>query len=214
MTHLFQEIFNIPEKGYPSGGTASARTHILSECLNRAHEFKQAKKRHRPAPMPLMWTHILSYKPIRRGEKSRKGKYFSPRAYRRGRWDTKNPRREDSWTRMRMVRSRCGWRGEAFLGSLGRTQENPRVSVGKEESGESRSASRPGVRKLIGLGYRAGAPGGAAGRGCRVGSPTLERKSDEPSWRDRCATRARVRTSNKYQAGRQASLRRVAVRRP
>ncbi len=50
-------------KGYPPGATTVARTHILSECLNRAHEFKQAKKRHRPAPMPLMRTHILSYKP-------------------------------------------------------------------------------------------------------------------------------------------------------
>ena len=50
-------------KGYPPGATTVARTRILSECLNGAHEFKQAKKRHRPAPMPLMWTHILSYKP-------------------------------------------------------------------------------------------------------------------------------------------------------
>ncbi len=57
------ERFNVSEKGYPPGATTVARTHILSECLNRAHEFKQAKKRHRPAPMPLMWTHILSYKP-------------------------------------------------------------------------------------------------------------------------------------------------------
>ncbi|WP_296131892.1 hypothetical protein, partial [uncultured Senegalimassilia sp.] len=30
--------------------------------------FKQAKKRHRPAPMPLMRTHILSYKPNRGAE--------------------------------------------------------------------------------------------------------------------------------------------------
>ena len=63
------ERFNVSEKGYPPGATTVARTHILSECLNRAHEFKQAKKRHRPTPMPLMWTHILSYKPKLFGER-------------------------------------------------------------------------------------------------------------------------------------------------
>ena len=71
------ERFNVSEKGYPPGATTVARTHILSECLNRAHEFKQAKKRHRPAPMPLMRTHILSYKPM--FMKRRDGSEYYPR---------------------------------------------------------------------------------------------------------------------------------------
>lgn len=39
------------------------RTHILSERLKAGTEFKRLKKGHRPAPMPLKQTHILSYKP-------------------------------------------------------------------------------------------------------------------------------------------------------
>ena len=35
----------------------------MSECLNRADEFKRTKKGHRPASMPLNETHFLSYKP-------------------------------------------------------------------------------------------------------------------------------------------------------
>ena len=35
----------------------------LSERLKAGTEFKRLKKGHRPAPMPLKQTHILSYKP-------------------------------------------------------------------------------------------------------------------------------------------------------
>ncbi|WP_368238117.1 hypothetical protein, partial [Collinsella aerofaciens] len=50
-------------KGYLPAGTMGNRTHILSERLKAATEFKRLKKGHRPAPMPPTWTHILSYKP-------------------------------------------------------------------------------------------------------------------------------------------------------
>ena len=56
-------VFNGSGKGYLPAGTIGNRTHILSERLKAGTEFKRLKKGHRPAPMPLKQTHILSYKP-------------------------------------------------------------------------------------------------------------------------------------------------------
>lgn len=56
-------VFNGSGKGYLPAGTIGNQTHILSERLKAGTEFKRLKKGHRPAPMPLKWTHILSYKP-------------------------------------------------------------------------------------------------------------------------------------------------------
>ena len=58
-----ERVFNGSGKGYLPAGTIGNRTHILSERLKAGTEFKRLKKGHRPAPMPLKWTHILSYKP-------------------------------------------------------------------------------------------------------------------------------------------------------
>ena len=59
-----KRVFNGSRKGYLPAGTIGNRTHILSERLKAGTEFKRLKKGHRPAPMPLKQTHILSYKPI------------------------------------------------------------------------------------------------------------------------------------------------------
>ena len=56
-------VFNGSGKGYLPAGTICNRTHIPSEWLKADAEFKQPKKGHRPAPMPLKRTHFLSYKP-------------------------------------------------------------------------------------------------------------------------------------------------------
>ena len=56
-------VFNGSGKGYLPAGTIGNQTHILSERLKAGTEFKRLKKGYRPAPMPLKWTHILSYKP-------------------------------------------------------------------------------------------------------------------------------------------------------
>ena len=58
-----ERVFNGSGKGYLPAGTIGNRTHILSERLKAGTEFKRLKKGHRPAPMPLKQTHILSYKP-------------------------------------------------------------------------------------------------------------------------------------------------------
>ncbi|WP_233545247.1 hypothetical protein, partial [Collinsella sp. AM16-21] len=58
-----ERVFNGSGKGYLPAGTIGNRTHILSGRLKAGTEFKRLKKGHRPAPMPLKWTHILSYKP-------------------------------------------------------------------------------------------------------------------------------------------------------
>lgn len=58
-----ERVFNGSGKGYLPAGTIGNRTHILSERLKAGTEFKRLKKGHRPAPTPLKWTHILSYKP-------------------------------------------------------------------------------------------------------------------------------------------------------
>ena len=54
------------------------RTHILSERLKAATEFKRLKKGHRPAPMPPTWTHILSYKPPAAILDNKKGPQMGP----------------------------------------------------------------------------------------------------------------------------------------
>ena len=59
-----ERVFNGSGKGYLPAGTIGNRTHILSERLKAGTEFKRLKKGHRPAPMPLKQTHILSYKPL------------------------------------------------------------------------------------------------------------------------------------------------------
>ena len=66
-----ERVFNGSGKGYLPAGTMGNRTHILSERLKAATEFKRLKKGHRPAPMPPTWTHILSYKPHKVGREFR-----------------------------------------------------------------------------------------------------------------------------------------------
>lgn len=83
------EGFNVPGKGYPSGGMMVARTRFLSECLNTADEFKRTRKRHRPALTPLNATRFLSYKPTF----SRIHRFSNPSF---NQWKSANKRRVDA----------------------------------------------------------------------------------------------------------------------